>query len=270
MNNKALKILLKAYWNPSTGWTENTATEDDFEYAKNQGFMFDSISLTHDQALKACRSICAQSQKDTVVNSFLFSLSTRRLDLRSGIASYACGQNLPDHQFQQRDNNPISEVCMYCTESLNQKSIDLNVLNFERFKFGGVRHLQPSYIWLDLSILSKEKEHIPSDEDITILRNIIDALKNIDGDRISDAEKVLKGVIKSNKNERVGLISTLGYCGILHLPEYKSFHDSYIPYNERAYSSYSKSDWPFPADLWRPNYGLDDSSIEYWFGKHMS
>ncbi len=270
MNKKALKILLNAYWKPSTGWTENTASIEDFEYAKQHGFMFDPISLNHDQVLKDCISVCAQIEKEKTVTSFLSSLSSRRLDLRSGIASYACGQSLPDHEFKQSDSNTLSTICMYCTEPLVQESVDLSILNFERFKFGGVRHLQPSYIWFDLSLLAKEPEHKPTTEDIAVFKKIIEALRNIDGDRISDAENALKGAIKSNKNERVGIISTLGYCGILHIPGYESFHNSYIPYHERSYSSYAKSDWPFPADLWRPSYGLNDSSIEYWFGKHLS
>jgi hypothetical protein len=158
--------------------------------------------------------------------------------------------------------------CVICSEYDSREPTDLNVLNFERFKFGGVRHLQPLYIWLDLTLFGKEKLEEPTSQDIDLLKNILDQLSSLSSKKLSDAEKAIK-FPKSNKNERVGLISTLGYCGILNVPNYPCFYEEYISCNQREHSNYSKSDWPFPTDIWLPQYGINEKSVMHWFSDYL-
>lgn len=267
---KALKILFSKYWSPSEGWQKNEVSEEDFEYAKNAGVMFDELILDHDGAVQKCIKECNSIEKSIVAKAFVSSLSSRRLDIRSGLSSYVCGEKLPLHKYMQDDNNSHSKSCMFCTESKNNNPIDLNVLNFERHKFGGVRHLQPSYIWFDLMLLSKENIEEPTKEDVDILNGIFIALSQISSNTLSGADKALKAVLRGNKNEREGIVAALGYCGVLKIPDYNPMHQRYIPFHDRKHSNYSKSDWPFPSDLWRPDFGLDQESINYWFGPHIS
>ncbi|WP_196140634.1 hypothetical protein [Aliikangiella sp. G2MR2-5] len=268
-DKKALKILFNKYWSPAKGWQKNKVTEEDYLYAKAAGVMFDDITTEHEKTVQKAIDVCDSIGKQKVVDAFVSSLSSRRLELRSALSSYACGQNLPSHKFMQSDINSFSKICQFCTESSIDEKSDLNVLNFERHKFGGVRHLQPNYIWLDLMLLGKENIQEPSSEDIELLKGILGSLESLVEGKLSDAEKSFKSIIKSNKNERVGIISALGYCGILEVPDYPSFHQKYIPFFERRYSSNSRSDWPFPADLWVPSLGLNKESISYWFGKYI-
>lgn len=266
-DKRALKILFDKYWSPSKGWQNNVLSVEDFEYAKKAGVMFDDVSFSHDEIVQNALEQCNSVTKTQVVDSFLSSLSTRRLDLRSALSSFACGCNLPLHKFTPHEN---SKTCAICSEIQTQISVDLNVLNFERNKFGGVRHLRPSYINLDIFLFSKTVSPKPTQSDVEILKSIIASLSGLKSNSISDAEKALKNSLQGNKNERVNIIATMGYCGILNIPSYESFYKSYIPVRERVRSSYSKSDWPFPADLWRPIYGLDQEAIQYWFGEYIS
>ena len=204
------------------------------------------------------------SSKDSVVSAFLSSLSSRRLDLRSALGSYACGVSLPAHKLKAS----ISKSCLICSEFDSQNPIDLNVLNFERFKFGGVRHLSPSYIWFDLNRFITCEPTEPIKEDVDLLIRIFKELEELEDNKISSAEKCLS-FLKSNKNERVGIISTLGYCGILNVAKYPAFYESYIKSSDRDHSNYSKSDWPFPADLWTPDKGLRKECIDFWFGRYL-
>ena len=50
---------------------------------------------------------------------------------------------------------------------------DLNVLNFERVKWGGIRLNQLIYCWLDIELLSHEDGLTVDEEDIAILRKLI-------------------------------------------------------------------------------------------------
>jgi hypothetical protein len=110
----------------------------------------------------------------------------------------------------------------------------------------------------------------PTKSDVEILQSVLDSLIDITEGKLSDAEKAIKNCIKGNKNERESIIATMGYCGILNIPNYENFHKSYIAWSERAHSDYAKSDWPFPADLWLPKYGLNQEAVQFWFGAYIS
>lgn len=90
-DKRALKILFDKYWSPVKGWQRNTVPEEDFEYAKTMGVMFDDISLNHDEIIQRAIAQCNSITKTQVVDAFLSSLSTRRLELRSALGSFACG-----------------------------------------------------------------------------------------------------------------------------------------------------------------------------------
>ncbi len=265
IDKKALAILFSKYWAPSKGWVKNTVSPEDFQYAKAAGAMFDDIEIQHNELLQSCITQCNLITKTDVVAAFISSLSSRRLDLRSALSSYACGQNLPLHDFQGKSNTSCTICGTYQKDSL----VELNVLNFERHKFGGVRHIQPVYIWLDLTIFLGEQISQPSIAERDTLRKIIDELRNLNSGKLSDAEKCIAPFFKANKNEREGIISALGYLGVLHIPTYQPFYKTYTPEIDRCHSSYAKSDWPFPSDLWLPEFGLNDESIQYWFGEYI-
>ncbi|PHR57785.1 MAG: hypothetical protein COA44_04715 [Arcobacter sp.] len=260
-NKKAIKILSDKYWDTKTGWQKKVISQDDFNYAKEQGVMFDELLVNHDDILKSCLTTIEDTSKANIINAFISSLSNRKLELRSALGSYACGINLTPHKFLKTS----SSSCAICGTYKHDEYSDINVLNFERFKFAGVRHLDPIYIWLDLSLFNKIEIISPTAEDINMMKKILQTLSNIEGNKLSDAEKALK-FLKSNKNEREQIISVLGYCGILHIPSEEPFYKYYTPQDERKSSNHSKSDWPYPADLWRPDYGLSEDAIKFWFG----
>lgn len=268
-DKKALKILFGKYWEPARGWVRNDISESDFNYAKRAGVMFDDREVDHDTAVTLCREVVFATTKSDVINAFLSSLSTRRLDWRSALASFACGHQLPHHAYVQRADNSFSHACICCTEYKAQ-TVDLNVLNFERHKFGGVRHQQPIYVWLDLKLLRESEVPAHTDRDVAILKEIIQAVGDLKDGRLSDAERALKGKLNANQNERRGIIATLGFCGVLFHPDYPNVYCHYVPYHSRRCSSYAKSDWPFPSDVWLPEYGLNQEAISYWFGSVMN
>ena len=54
---KGLEILLNTYWD-SKGWKDGTISEEDFEIAKEEGFMFDYPQyISHDESLKKLDSL---------------------------------------------------------------------------------------------------------------------------------------------------------------------------------------------------------------------
>jgi hypothetical protein len=266
IDKRAIKILFNSFWDPKTGWKKSTPSQEDFNYAKDAGVMFDPINVNHDQITNMCVATVKETSKDDVVRAFLSSLSNRDLSIRSALGSYAVGMKLQSHGFTENSN---SSFCSICGLNKEPGEINLNILSFERHKFGGVRHLKPTYIWFDLNCLNKEIENESLTNESSILINILNCLSSAKLKKLSDAEKSLKSIVKGNKNEREGIISILGYCGILNVPGFTPFFKDYTNFDERAHSSYAKSDWPFPADLWLPQYGLNSEAIDYWFNGYV-
>src|SRR5439155_1319784 len=99
-DQRALKILFETYWT-SSGWRrfeDRITAPADFEYAKRAGLMFEPVRVSHrdtvERAITAVRAI----DRVAVANSFVVSLTTRRLEIRSALGSYAVLQHFPVHE----------------------------------------------------------------------------------------------------------------------------------------------------------------------------
>ncbi|MDO7907739.1 hypothetical protein Q5741_15110 [Paenibacillus sp. JX-17] len=224
MDKKAKKILIQTYWT-SSGWKSGgfTFTNEDFNYAKSKGVMFDPLSITHDECIGRLRAIhegrLTQSQ---VVNAFLHSLSTRKVHLRSALSSWALTKELPLHSYgQPKAAEPMYSACEYCNEHKlmsNEHYVDedLNILNFERIKWGGVRLNWLVYCLLDLELLCREEEHTVSEEDIAILKSMLEAVEACgENEAARQLEKRWKGIFPSSKDERDQVMEIWGYAGLL-------------------------------------------------------
>ncbi|MDJ1470413.1 hypothetical protein [Xanthocytophaga flava] len=272
MDKKAKNILFKTYW--KNGWVSRIYTDpDDFDYAKFKGLMFDPLTISHDQCLVQIHGLLSVISMDKVVKAFLSSLSTRRLDWRSGIASYFIAQQLPPHIYtkaisgQSYDNTGkvthTSYTCGICRDLKYgiigdefYKHIDLNVLNFERIKWGGVRHGHLEYTFFDLQQFQLAEIPEPTAEDITIFRSMLEIIESSQpADYPGALEKKLASVIPSTKDERKVLIEILSCIDILKPASYNR-------------PSRGRGDWIF-AESWRGEDKYDKASLEKYFGGYI-
>lgn len=245
MDTKAKKILFKTYWS-SNGWlneNDRNITQEDFLYAKEKGLMFEPFSITKNEFLKSLKELIDSVPQKIVTDAFLSSLSNKRLDWRSALASYVnvrrilSNPNYDDYLLGYGENE------------------DLNVLNFERIKWSGVRHSSGIYNYLDLSLLIKEKITEPKEEDIVIFKNI---LKTIDSASIGETPSVLRDrlsdSIKVSKNERHMLMEILGCADILQP----------LDFNRKEPG---KHDWTFVL-FWRGEDKYNKEKVEKYFGEY--
>ena len=125
MDKRAIKILLNTYWT-STGWkpdSERMPSPEDFAYAKSRHMMFDPVHLDHTQALALLSKSIRKLDRHVVADAFLASLSSRRLDWRSALGSYAVFQHLPDHSPSGNERH-----CSICGFYLNDCEHDFTRL----------------------------------------------------------------------------------------------------------------------------------------------
>jgi len=264
MDKKAKKILMNTFWS-SKGWKDYHAREFsgmDFEYAKTKAMMFDPISIHHDECIEKLKQVAGGITKQEVAAAFLSSLSTRELHLRSAIISWIFAQELQSHTFspyiEVNGNTHMSYLCgicnktnMSCSESYENE--DLNVLNFERIKWGGIRINHVLYCLFDLEQFANLEKMVPTSEDYKILKEILKKVKTIapnDGPR--QLEESLKDVFKSNKNERDVVIEILACIGVLK------------PESNNRPTRGGKNDWHF-AENWRGEDGYNQEAVKFYF-----
>ncbi|MDR2638867.1 MAG: hypothetical protein LBC09_03400 [Helicobacteraceae bacterium] len=274
MDKKAKAILLKTHWQ-NGGWIDRqnrSLNQEEFEYAKAKGVMFDNITIGHDRLLNEILEIAQNISIEKVAKAFLCAFTNKRLDWRSAIASHFIASKLKKHSYQKAvsghgysDGKIVSTsyICGICRDtkygvSGYEKYIDedLNELNFERVKWGGVRHGQLIYTWLDLKLFAKEETTEPNREDIGIFKNV---LKTVETSQINDyagaLEKRLSECMPSNKNERKMLIEIMACFGLL---------------NPRSYDrpTRGKHDWLY-AEYWRGEDQYDRVVAEKYFGNYL-
>ena len=276
IDKKAKKILFNTYWS-SKGWkdeSERCTSPEDFEYAKQKGLMFDRITISHDECVKRVVNLANIITQEQVAKAFLCSLSTRRLDWRSAVSSYYIAKLFTEHKYSPEGYGGLiedgvivnqSHTCGVCKNLMygvigqeNYINEDLNVMNFERIKWGGVSHGELLYTWFDLEQFSKEEIPEPTNEDMEIFKGILAVIESCEAtDYPSALRDKLKGldILKANKAERDVIIEILACIGILNPKSYDR-------------KEAGKHDWTY-ATYWRGEDGYDKEVVNKYFGKYL-
>jgi hypothetical protein len=225
--------------------------------------MFDPIRLSHDDIVKRAIAAVRRIERQAVADAFIVSLSSRQLELRSALGSFAVLQHIPRHaEPRQRD------ACQVCGEYKRAaEEQDLNVLNFERFKWGGVRHDQPLYACMDLELFQRLPRATPTVADVTIFKDVLKAIEVAPQKTSSAAlEKRLAKPLKSSKSERDTVVGILGYCGILATAEHPGYMHRFVPWSDRELPTRRFVDMAYPACWWQRSDGVNREALAYWFG----
>lgn len=263
MNKRALKILFDAYWSPS-GWKqgESLTPPEDFTYAKSQRVMFDPVQRTHDEIIASLRAVVERLSPRQVADGFLASLSSRRLDWRSALGSFSVARCLPSHTAVVGERQ--CRICGLYPAHLEQ---DLNIFNFERFKWGGVRHSNPAYALMDLELFLEAPPTAPTADDLRIFRDLVAAIEAVPSSVTSAALHThFAATLKSNKAERDQLIAILGLCGILGTPEHPGFAEHFVPSSDRQLPDRRFVDMAYPACWWSGAVGVNQARLQALFG----
>lgn len=265
IDRRAIRILFDTYWT-SSGWrndAERSTPPEDFEYAKHAGVMFDEVQLSHDDVVERALGAVRRVDQRSVADAFVTSLSSRQLELRSALGSFAVLQHFPRHAAPA-----TTGACPVCgAYNRTPQREDLNILNFERLKWGGVRHEQPLYASLDLDLFARTDRRTPSPNDVRLLRELLDAIEAAPPKTSAAAlEKHLAKVIKSNKPERDVLIGILGLCGILGTAAHPGYLRTFVPESARELPPRRFVDMAYPACWWTRSDGISKEAVTYWFG----
>ncbi len=224
--------------------------------------MFKPVQFSHDEIAGWLQSSFKAISREDVSNAFLVSLESRRLEYRSALGSYAFARYFPDHAYQGENY-----CCALCGVLKNvSQAYDLSIFNFERYKWGGVRHEKPGYAAFDLERFAKLEKVRPSDYATEIMLRLVETIRQCKpNDKPRDLEVKLGKVVKSNKPEREILIQILSYCGILQPRNRPGYFQSFVRYIERDTPPVNKIDWTYPVCWWRGEDGINQVALNYYF-----
>lgn len=248
-DKKALRILLDTFWS-SAGWKRTFTTDPaDLAYAIAAGYMFPPEApeaRSHDAVGECIRAALRVVTPRQVAAAFLASLSRRQPVLRAALASYSLARVFPSHTERRDGPSRYCAICGYRCPA------DRNFLNFERFKWGGVRHLDPYFVAFNLEQFARLEVPPPLEEDLDLFRRIVETARALPSTaRARDLEKAVGTFLPSNKAERETLLEILGIAGVLAGDDHPGFLDGWIPPAAQTLPPVSRTDWLYPICWWR-------------------
>jgi hypothetical protein len=148
---------------------------------------------------------------------------------------------------------------------------DVSVLNFERHKWGGVRHGTPMYASFDLDLFALSERAVESDKDVAILNAILDSARESAGDdHARDLERRIAPLFPSNKAEREILLGILALCDVFATPEHPGLLARWVPIDQREPPPKpAKNDWLYPMFWWRGSTGVNEDAARAVFGQRV-
>lgn len=288
-------ILFSAFWSPK-GWKsdrERGVSDEDFAIAKEQGYMFDYPEvISHGEYMERLDDVLKRITPEDVANAFLYSLSTRRLEYRSALGSYWYAAAIPPHEKDSSSGKSymntfsgLAEVvrpeenipCCICgwyswksSPDEDELNMGLNVFNFERYKWGGVRHDKGDYALFDLEQFLRLKKYPHTQEDEEILHRILDCVYTLEPrDKAANLQKAITSarIFKSNSNEVGELLDILGICGVLSSREYPCYAEKFCGIIGDRDAPEHKNDRAYPINRWRAADGVNLQRYKAVFGR---
>lgn len=232
--------------------------------------MFDPAPIrTHDETLCDLRNILERISPEDIANAFLYSLSTRQLQYRSALGSYYYALAIPAHTHDQPGTCYLCNWMQVRNTGLSEQEFSgYDVLNFERYKWGGVRHTHPEYALFDLEQFLLLPQVEPTPEDLEILKSVLLAMKELPPSKKAGAYRDIitkKKLLKSNKSEVEVLLDILGVCGVLSGQESPCYCDRFVNVYQRAPREYT-NDYAYPVNRWHVSDGVNEERFRKVFG----
>lgn len=254
----AVTELLDAFWGPN-GWRVGVGGLTALpRKALDAGLLFAGPRrLDHDGWVAAAHALRDRVRLEDVSNAFVASLGTGRRDLRSAISSWSLLAQLPDHAAEPWDGG---WMCGLCGLPLTGDETDLNVMSFERFQWGGVRHDDVRYATFDLEMFLRAPRADLDARAVERGRSLFQRLRSAPANATVVSLSRSAGLPETNVARRQSLLAVLAVCGVLAAPDRPGFATTFVPFRDRQDRPTGRCDVRYPACWWRGEFGVDETA----------
>ncbi|MBJ9977377.1 hypothetical protein IAE35_15815 [Pseudomonas sp. S75] len=230
---------------------------------KDAGLAPDARDISHDDAVQWLLKARAEADKAHIVRMFLEGVENNRAELRAALSALASATHFPDHPFTVT-NQYNCQVC----SAFDPLEVDFVKLNRIRYQCGSVLSGDIAQIAYFLQQAAATEASPPAT--LPLLSSIFQMIRELpDNARPKDLLKSLRKLkgVKMTDEEARSFIELLGHCGILQTPEHPGLLQRFTNQGLSPSSSRS-SDWSYPVDFWRGEYGMNSKAMTYWFGEY--
>ena len=215
--------------------------------------------MHHDEAVRAAVAVAARTDVAAVAAAWVSSLTTRDLAARSAFGSHVVLQHLPEHDFTPSAAfHPSS--CGVCGLG---ETVTPETLTYP------LRHTAVTDAAADLTAFAAREVPRPAREDVDRLHDVLDGIRALAATaQLGDLHRALQGRLRSNKNERMFLLETLGFAGILCPADQQHYSNGFVTYdhaNSAQPPQHSKREWSYPVRWWTGADGVDDELVKRYF-----
>ena len=240
MEKKAVQILNRLMDDQK----KQSVSAEELAYARKMGVVVADRPITLDQSLDLLKRVFEAVSLEDAAQAFLYSLSSRDVDYRYILASYVYARS-----WFSFDRGQTQEVPQKLTGTF---------FNWVKHKGGGIWGTIGKPIFYLEQFVSMERR-AASDSDVEILRSILELADSIDdeasGTALATAIRTAK-LLPCNQAEAVGIVETLGICGILETPGHPGFLRSFTPPLERDTGDLRQS-LSYPLNWWHGSDGVN-------------
>ena len=249
MDKKAVQILNRL----RDDRKKHSVSAEELAYAQKMGVVVEDRPITLDRALDVLDRVFEAVSLEDAAQAFLYSLSSRDVDYRYILASYAYARS-----WFSFDRGQTEEVPEKLTGSF---------FNWVKHKGGGIWGTIGKPIFF-LEQFAPMERRTASDVDVEILRSILelaDSMENkASGSALATAIRTAK-LLPCNQAEAVGIVESLGICGILDAPGHPGFLHSFTPPLERDTGDLRQS-LSYPLNWWHGANGVNWENAAGAFG----
>lgn len=230
--------------------------------------MFDERKLDHGQVLRWAIVERDATTKKQIVAAFRAGIANKQPQLWSALGSWAMLMHIEHHRLQRHHDR----CCGICGTFPGSHETDLNDMNFERFKWGGVRHDSVLYAAHDLSCLRNEGLPVPVRNADDCLIRLLQACHRMSiRDRGTKLPAVIAKATGIPVSSCASIADALSYAGVLRPAGKPSFIDQWINYSQVVSDPPDReTELNWPLQHWKGLDGVHIPSVAWWFGRKIA
>ena len=252
MDKKAVQILNRLMDDQK----KYSVSAEELAYGRKMGVVVEDRPISLDQALDVLEQCFEAVSLEDAAQAFLYSLSSRDVDYRYILASFVYARRWFSFDRGQ-------------TQEVPQKLMG-TFFNWVKHKGGGIWGTIGKPIFYLEQFASMERS-AASNTDVEIVRSILELADSMEdkasGSALATAIRTAK-LLPCNQAEAVGIVETLGICGILDAPEHPGFLHSFTPPLERDTGDLRQS-LSYPLNWWHGANGVNWENAVEVFGYRL-
>ena len=249
MDKKAVQILNRLMDDQK----KRSVSAEELAYARKMGVVVEDRPITYDQALDVLTRCFDTVSLGDAAQAFLYSLSSRDVDYRYILPSFVYARS-----WLSFDRGQTQEVPEKLTGSF---------FNWVKHRGGGIWGTIGKPIFYLEQFASMERR-VASNTDVEILQSILQLADSMEyeasGTALATAIRTAK-LLPCNQAEAIGIVETLGICGILEAQGHPGFLHSFTPPLERDTGDLRQS-LSYPLNWWRGSDGVNWTNAAGVFG----